>query len=117
MNTFSNGKVTKNPITGRFMSVKAMKLVHTIENKEPKAPKAPKAEAPKVEGPIVEILSALYGIEGNRITVTPVIGKKMTNKIAGSDPAPKVKKDVIVTARVNGEEVVKTFTEGEIVTF
>lgn len=108
MKTYSNGKVAKDPTTGRFVSVKNMKPMRTKEKKE---------KAMEAAGPAVEILSALYGIEGNRISVTPIIGKKMTNKIAGSDPAPKVKKDVIIKATVDGAEVEKTFTEGEVISF
>lgn len=111
MKTYSQGKVAKDAKTGRFVSVNSLKVVHTKEHK-PKKEKVTEAA-----GPAVEILSALYGIEGSRISVTPVVGKKMTNKVAGSDPAPKVKKDLVVKARVNGEEVEKTFSEGEVVSF
>ena len=114
MKTYSKGTVAKDPITGRFVSAKSLKPMHTKEAK-PKAPKAPKAEAVAKE--TVEILSAQYGIEGTRIEFTPIVGKKLNNKMAGSDPAPKVKKDAIIKAVVNGAEVEKTFTEGEVIAF
>lgn len=103
--TFSKGKVTKDPITGRFVSVKSLKPVYTKAAKEAAGEEA------------VEILSALYGVEGNRIEVKPIVGKKINNKIAGSDPAPGVKKNLVVEAKVNGEAVTKTFNEGEVVAF
>ena len=87
-------------------------------------PKAEKVEKPKVEkvekpaGPIVSILSALYGIEGTRVEMTGLIksGRKLTNKLAGSDPAPKSKKDAIITFTVDGgAEQTLTFAEGEVI--
>ena len=83
--------------------------------KEKKA-KAPKAEKPA--GPVINILSALYGIEGNRIEVKDnvKVGNKLTNKMAGSDPAPKTKKNLVITATVDGTEVTRTIEEGEKVT-
>ena len=103
-------------------SGKATKTTLKIaEVKEPKAPKAPKAEkvakTPKVAaGPAIEILSALYGIEGARIEMATVKnGRKLTNKMAGSDPAPKVAKDAIITAKVDGTEVTVTVKEGEVI--
>jgi hypothetical protein len=106
MKTYSQSKVAKDAKTGRFVSVSSLKPMHAKSEKVKEA-----------AGPAVEILSAMYGIEGNRISVTPIVGKKMTNKIAGSDPAPKVKKDVIVKAKVDGTEVEKTFSEGEVISF
>jgi hypothetical protein len=114
MKTYSKGTVAKDPITGRFVSAKSFKPMHTKEAKAPKAPKAPKAELAKET---LEILSAQYGIEGTRIEFTPIVGKKLNNKMAGSDPAPKVKKDAVIKAVVNGTEVEKTFTEGEVISF
>jgi hypothetical protein len=106
--TFCNGTVAKDAKTGRFVSVKSLKPMAIKENK---------TKVEKVTGPVVEILSALYGIEGNRINITPIVGKKLNNKMAGSDPAPKVKKDAIIKAKVEGKEVEKVFTEGEVITF
>ena len=81
-----------------------------------KAEKAPKVEKPS--GPVVSILSALYGIEGTRVEMTGLIksGRKLTNKLAGSDPAPKSKKDAIITFTVDGgAEQTLTFAEGEVI--
>lgn len=87
------------------------------KEKKVRTPKEPKA--PKVEAATIVILSALYGINENRIEVkdTVVVGRKITNKMIGSDPAPKEKKLLVVKATVNGAEVEKTFSEGEKVTF
>jgi hypothetical protein len=73
--TFCNGTVAKDAKTGRFVSVK--KSLKTMAIKENKT------KVEKVAGPVVEILSALYGIEGNRINITPIVGKKLNNKMAG----------------------------------
>lgn len=86
-----------------------------------KATKAKVEKAPKVEkpsGPVVSILSALYGIEGTRVEMTGAIksGRKLTNKLAGSDPAPKTKKDAIITYTVDGgAEQTLTVAEGEVI--
>jgi hypothetical protein len=113
MKTYSQGKVVKDPATGKFVSAKNMKPVFTKERK----PRAPKVVEEAAGSKTVEILSALYGIEGNRISITPILGKKLNNKMAGSDPAPKTKKDAIIKAMVEGTEVEKTFTEGEVISF
>ena len=82
--------------------------------KAAKAPKTPKEAA----GPAIEIISALYGIEGTRVEMAEVkAGKKLTNKMAGSDPAPKTAKDAIITAKVDGTEVTVTVKEGEVIAF
>jgi hypothetical protein len=107
MQTFSKGKVAKDPITGRFISVKNMKPMHT------------KAETAKEAAePALKVISALYGIEGTRVEMANVkAGKKLNNKMAGSDPAPGTKKNAIIKVEVNGAEVEKTFNEGEVITF
>ena len=86
----------------------------TTTPKAAKAPKTPKEAA----GPAIEIISALYGIEGTRVEMAEVkTGKKLTNKMAGSDPAPKTAKDAIITAKVDGTEVTVTVKEGEVIAF
>jgi hypothetical protein len=88
--------------------------------KAAKAPKAPKAEkvakAPKTQ---INIISALYGVEGTTVEVkdSMKIGRKITNKLTGNDPAPKVKKQLQVVAEINGERIERTFAEGEILKF
>jgi len=85
--------------------------------KAPKAAKAPKTPKEAV-GPAIEIISALYGIEGTRVEMAEVkAGRKLTNKMAGSDPAPKTAKDAIITAKVDGTEVTVTVKEGEVIAF
>jgi hypothetical protein len=85
----------------------------------PKEKRTPKAKAPKAPDAVIEILSASYGIDENRIEVKDLVkvGRKITNKLIGSDPAPKAKKLLIVTATVDGVEVEKTFAEGDKLTF
>ena len=111
---------TKGKVTSTAKNAKAK-----IATSTPAAPKATKAKvekAPKVEkpsGPVVSILSALYGIEGTRVEMTGTIksGRKLTNKLAGSDPAPKTKKDAIITYTVDGgAKQTVTVTEGEVIT-
>ena len=97
------------------MSKTGTPAVETAKEKKPVAKTAPA----KVEKATIVILSALYGINENRIEVkdTVVVGRKITNKMIGSDPAPKEKKLLYVKATVNGAEVEKTFSEGEKVSF
>jgi hypothetical protein len=113
--------------TGRFVSLKKEKTMFI------KAAKAPKAEELKLvdakpkkkvmvkeEESSVEILKAIYGIDATIIEIDTAkvkIGKKVSNKMAGSDPAPKVKKALTVTAMVYDKEVTKTFSEGEVIEF
>jgi hypothetical protein len=104
--------VKRDPITGRFVSIKGDKAVHS----KAIAPKEKKVKE-TIDKDIVSILSAAYGIDGNRIEITAIPGKKLNNKMAGADPAPKMKKDAIIIAMVNGEEVKKTFSEGEVISF
>lgn len=65
----------------------------------------------------ITILEGHYGIDGNRIEFKPIMGKKLTAKMAGSDPAKGAAKTAIVQASVNGTTVVKTFVEGEVIIF
>lgn len=118
--------------TGRFVSLKKEKTMFI------KAAKATKTEAPKAEElklvdakpkkkvmvkeeeSSVEILKAIYGIDATVIEIDTAkvkMGKKVSNKMAGSDPAPKVKKALTVTAMVYDKEVTKTFGEGEVIEF
>jgi hypothetical protein len=85
--------------------------------KETSAPKAEKSV--KTAKPAINIISALYGVEGTTIEVKDnmKVGRKITNKLAGSDPAPKLKKQLTVVAEIAGERVERTFAEGEILKF
>lgn len=115
--TTKTAKGTKSTSTAK--SAKASIAVATPA--PAKAVKAKVEKAPKVEkpsGPVVSILSALYGIEGTRVEMTGAIksGRKLTNKLAGSDPAPKVAKNAIITYTVDGgAEQTLTFAEGEVI--
>lgn len=76
--------------------------------KEPKKPK------------VVEIIQALYGLQDIKfidITSKIKIGEKVNNELAGEDPCPKKKKNVIVRAKVDGIEGDFTFTEGKKIVF
>jgi hypothetical protein len=135
--------VARDQKTGRFVSTKEAgnKIMKIVEAK-PKAEK-PEAEKPELEvtvadakpkktskvekkekkekpaARVIEILEANYGISGNMVTVTENVklGKKASNKMAGTDPAPKQKKVMIVKALVEGVEIEKEFNEGEVVAF
>lgn len=77
----------------------------------------PKPVAP---AKVVEILSVMYGIQEIAIidiTGKVKVGEKVTNEVAGSDPCPKKKKNVIVRAKVDGVEVERTFVEGKKIIF
>lgn len=126
-------KVTRDPVTGRFVSMagnKIMKIkearpeakaeldVTLTEAKSKTKSKVEKYEKDYID-PIVQILEANYGITGSMIIVTENVklGKKASNKMAGSDPAPKQKKVLVVKALVGETEVTKEFNEGEVVVF
>jgi hypothetical protein len=132
-----NGAV-KDAKTGKFVSLKTTIMETPMYIKEAKekevietvsdsvetveAPvKAPRAK--KEKGDIIDIiniLSATYGIEGTVANIEPTIikvGRKVSNKLTGIDPAPKVKKSLTVEAEVNGTNVTKTFEEGEKIVF
>ena len=120
MKKASTKTATKGTKTSTSKSAKA--AIATATPAAPaKATKAKVEKAPKVEkpsGPVVSILSALYGIEGTRVEMTGAIksGRKLTNKLAGSDPAPKTKKDAIITFTVDGgAEQTVTVAEGEVI--
>jgi hypothetical protein len=84
-----------------------------------KTAKATTEKATKVAKSAINIVSALYGVEGTTIEVKDnmKMGRKITNKLAGSDPAPKQKKQLTVVAEIDGERVERTFSEGEILKF
>lgn len=73
----------------------------------------------EVAGPVIVIISALYGIEGTRVEFweNVKVGKKLTNRMVGSDPAPKVAKDAIITATIDGDKALITVKEGEVISF
>ena len=92
------------------------------ESKPEKTERTPRVKKEKVEkavGPVIEILSALYGIEGTRVEFgeNVKVGKKLTNRMVGSDPAPKVAKDALITATINGDKVSVIIKEGEVISF
>jgi hypothetical protein len=105
--------VERDPITGRFVSIKEKALHVTL------AP-AKERKSKKDTEEIISILSATYGIDATICQVEPEnikVGRKVTNKMAGSDPAPKQKKIMTIKAVVKGAEIEKTFNEGEIISF
>lgn len=76
--------------------------------KEPKKPKE------------VEIIQALYGLQDIKfidITSKIKIGEKVNNDLAGEDPCPKKKKEVVVRAKVDGVEGDYKFIEGKKIVF
>ena len=81
-----------------------------------KVAKVAKEKPVKVSPSVVEILKVLYGIKDvNVIDVTDkvVIGGKVNNRIAGSDPVKNKKKKVYVTALLDGVEQETIFNEGK----
>lgn len=87
------------------------------KEKAPKEPKAPKT--PKAKGPVVTFEKATYGSAEKQIDVTKkiVLGRKITNKLVGEDPHPKVKKTLSVVAIVDGNKIEKVFNEGDKLIF
>ena len=80
-------------------------------------------ETKKVSGPVINVLSAVYGIGDKTVQMASFKpGQKLTNKMAGSDPAPKEKKSATIKIEIlkEGQEpivVEKTFVEGEKLIF
>jgi hypothetical protein len=108
--------VERDPITGRFVSIKEKALHVTLA---PAKERKSKKDTEDTEE-IISILSATYGIDATICQVEPEnikVGRKVTNKMAGSDPAPKQKKIMTIKAVVKGVEIEKTFNEGEIISF
>lgn len=120
-----NGNLGRNTKTGRFVNLANVTVAakETKETKEKKVKAVETVEAPKKEkkpkGPVVVIDSAVYGAGENTIEVASklVIGRKITNKLVGEDPAPKTKKILVVKATIDGNPVEKTFNEGDKLTF
>lgn len=85
--------------------------------KKEKAAKAPKES--KAKKAVISITSALYGTAEKTIEVATkmVVGRKITNRLIGEDPAPKVRKTLTVKAVVDGTPVEKTFNEGDKLAF
>lgn len=115
--------VKRDPVTGRFVSTKnnIEKPMYMKSNEdEVSVTIAEGKERRSLKKEIVSILEASYGITGVTVAVDPtniVIGRKVSNKMAGSDPAPKQKKVMTILAVVKGEQVEKEFTEGEVISF
>lgn len=73
-----------------------------------------KTKVEVTDHPSVEILSALYGIEGTMVPMkTVTFGKKLNNRMAGSDPAPGVKKFAEIKYIQDGIEHTGHFEEGQ----
>ena len=70
---------------------------------------------------VIVISNAIYGNGDLSAVVTDrlqnAIGKKITNRLTGIDPCPRIKKELTVQAMVNGLPVSRTFAEGEIFQF
>lgn len=104
---------SRDPKTGRFVATKEKAMRITTAKPRTNVKKA-KVEALTEE--ILKVLSATYGIQGTTVNVNPEdvkFGKKVSNKMAGCDPAPKQKKTMTVTFSDGSEKV---FNEGEVVT-
>lgn len=87
------------------------------KEKKEKAPKTPKE--PKVKKAVISITSALYGTPEKTIEVASklIVGRKITNRLIGEDPAPKLRKTLTVKAVVDGTPVEKAFNEGDKLVF
>ena len=118
---------------GRFVSLKNVTVASTETAEPPVATpainddakakevaKAPKAEkAPKAPKQVVIFTSGIYGSNEKNVQVVDklVLGRKITNKLVGEDPHPKMKKTLIVKATIDGTEVERTFNEGDKLVF
>jgi len=128
----NNITVGRDKVTGRFISLKdkpmyikviedtdeVEELETTVAEAKPKKVVKPKAE--KEVKSIIQVLKATYGIEGTVVEVEASnikAGRKVSNKLAGSDPAPKTKKVMNITAVIEGKETELSFNEGDIIRF
>ena len=113
-------KATAKPVAMKVKEPKAEAPVEaTMAPAKEKKKVAEKPAKPTVEKSTTEILSALYGINDVKVEAKDKVkvGRKITNKMIGSDPVPGEKKELIVKAIIDGKEVEKTFAEGEKLTF
>jgi hypothetical protein len=121
----STKKTTSQESEKTFASLRAdsykKRMNPVVEEVKPeRAARTPRVKKEKVAtGPVVVILSALYGIEGTRVEFfeNVKVGRKLTNRMVGSDPAPKVAKDAIITATIDGDKTIITVKEGEVINF
>ena len=102
---------TRDKKTGRFIP-KKKKASYIGEYKIRESKPSEKVED------AIQILKALYGVEGNLVEIDQVkVGKKASNRMAGFDPAPGQKKIMVIEAEVKGKKITKTFNEGSLVEF
>ena len=111
----------ENPLNGIFNKKKAeqKEIAESLKHLNRK-PRGNKETTEAKEDPSIKILKALYGIDGTEIDITGNVktGKKVNNRLAGSDPVPGTKKRAIVTVLLaDGTESTKTFNEGESIVF
>ena len=102
--TKGSAKKSVKKVSAKETKTKKVKAAETVEAK----PEAVKKER-KAKGPVVVITSAKYGTAEKSIEVASkmIVGRKITNKLAGEDPCPKVKKTLAVKATVDGNPVEK----------
>ena len=92
--------------TGRFVAQKNPKYMIKVAKPGKKVEEA------------IKILKAMYGVEGKMVEVEKVkIGRKASNRMAGSDPAPGQKKVLVVEADIKGKQFTVSFEEGTVVEF
>lgn len=110
-------RFTRMPDRETWLKNKA--IIEAKARGEWKRPSKSKEKVEKVEKK-VEIIQALYGLQDIKfidITSKIVIGQKVNNALAGEDPCPNKKKNVIVRAVVDGVEGDYTFVEGKKIIF
>jgi len=71
----------------------------------------------KVES--IHILKAQYGVPDIKMVEVEKVefGKKVSNRLAGSDPVPGKKKVLILDLMNNGKKFTVEFKEGEVIGF
>jgi hypothetical protein len=111
----------RDPVTGRFVQkTKEMEIPMEIQEYDGVSVSLTEAKERKSLVNIIVVLQASYGISNMKVQVDPdkvKMGRKASNRMAGSDPAPKQKKTMTVTVLKKGEQMTKEFNEGEIVNF
>ena len=95
-------------------------IEHNIKPEKTSSPsKSQRTPRISTPAPIIEILSATYGIPGETMNVTNkiIIGEKFTNITAGSDPCPRKKKQITILATIDGIEKEFVFIENKRIQF
>lgn len=110
-------------ILDRETYLKSAEIIKAKEEglfREERPRKEKKEKAPRKEYKEILIVEAKYGVPSIKlveVTDTVKIGEPFTNKMAGGDPCPKIKKTLFIKALLDGVETEVEFLEGRKIIF